>query len=763
MIGSVSRVARPGVAALLLAALWVTPMPAHASGAWTTYLRAYTYADLIADSTTVWCATLEGGLVQFDRATHTFTTTVREPGGIASNSLTALTFDRSRRLWAGTQGAGLSYLSADRSRWNLLNEFDGLPSDTVNALTPQGDTLWIGTTKGITLWDGQRVLGSLPDGINASPFASNNVTGIVVAGDSLYLATRGGVYRSLESQNLQVWDTLNRGLPTPVVEQFATDGTTIMAFSSDTAWKAPYVLSDTGWVRRPTPAVARRIGADRNTIFVMTSVGMYRWNGAGYAPIPGSPGSGPLPQQWIAPAMAPDGKLYGASRSGMFEQPAGVSLWTLYRPQQPPGNNITNLALEGPRLYMTTYNEGIGRYDGVNWRNWPPGFCQLPACSRDTSFGTATFAFSLLIDRRSAKWFTTWGEPGNPLRPGAVEHMVDDTDPPQFTSVQAWSDGLDPVRHSFGIGSTLDSSGGHWFGLDSPAREDQQFSPIGLDYYDSTGTFVRNLSPSNTGIFGLRTGRIIALTTDALGVIWIGTTGQGVQRLVYDPVLNTAMFETVSPDDKIDVRGIVAVGDTVWAQSTNDVRDYRRSGGLIGAYPVLAGPSDIAGHSLEVAKDGTVWAATVNGVRVYRSDGTVLADYTEANSPLASDEVRAIRSDPVTGVLWIGTAAGLHRFDPRFVPAPPPSVVRLDARVYPNPSRLTALGVDLRLAGNTSDYRGAIYDLTGRLVHSFSGAANGARIWDGRDRDGRRVQPGVYFLHVTAGGRSTLVRIALLH
>ena len=87
---------------------------------------------------------------------------------------------------------------------------------------------------------------------------------------------------------------------------------------------------------------------------------------------------------------------------------------------------------------------------------------------------------------------------------------------------------------------------------------------------------------------------------------------------------------------------------------------------------------------------------------------------------------------------------------------------RLAARVYPNPARLTALGIDLRILGNTSGYRGTIYDLNGRMVHEFSGAANGAGIWDGLDRDGRRVQPGIYFLRVHAGGRSAVVRIALL-
>src|SRR4029077_425437 len=131
-----------------------------------------------ADSASVWCATLESGLLRFDRASLEFEPIVREPGGVASNALTALATDRSGRLWVGTKGAGVSYLSADRTRWNLLNAFDGLPSDTVNVGAPQAYTMWIGISARLALWDGNRILGTLPSGVNASPFASNNITGV---------------------------------------------------------------------------------------------------------------------------------------------------------------------------------------------------------------------------------------------------------------------------------------------------------------------------------------------------------------------------------------------------------------------------------------------------------------------------------------------------------------------------------------------------------------------------------------------------------
>ena len=745
-----------------VAAALFAPAPARATGPWTTFLRAYTYTDALVDSASLWTSTLEAGLQRYDRNTLTFESIVREPGGLAGNALRSLALDRSRRLWVGTEGQGLSYLSADRTRWNLLNEFDGLPSDTVNVIVPDGDTLWIGTTTGLALWDGDEILGTLPDGVNPSPFASNHITGVVVMGDSLFVATRSGVYLSRVSQGLNDWAPLLTGLPTARIDQLVSDGRDVFAFSSDPEWGVPYQLAGTMWVRQGGLGGVRSIDADHGTIFVITGAGIFRWNGSAYVAIAGAPISRLVRDGWIEPAVAPDGQLYGVNRDGFHEQTPLGAPWTLRRPPQPPGNNIINLAIEGPRVYVNTFSEGVGRYDGAAWKLWPPGPCRLPNCDPDTTFFNPAFSFALLIDKRGTKWFSTWGATDKPEAPGAIERMRDDTDPPQFDRVQTWNDGFVPVRHTFGVASTLDSNGGHWFGMDSAERENSAFTPIGIDYYDSNGVFVRTIGTSQST---LRTGRILALTTDRLGTVWVGTTGKGIQRVIWDGTLaNAPLFLTVNPDDLDDVRGIVAAGDTVWAQSTNNVRSYRRTtAGLIDEFPVPAGPSDLAGNPLEVARDGTIWAGTVNGIRVYRRDGTTLADFTAANSPLASDEVRAIRSDRATGVMWIGTAAGLHRYDPGYVTPAPPAVEKLQARVYPNPSRLTALGIDLRILGNTAGYRGAIYDLTGRKVHAFAGASNAALIWNGRDRNGRLVQPGVYFLHVEAGGRSAVLRIALLH
>jgi streptogramin lyase len=166
-------------------------------------------------------------------------------------------------------------------------------------------------------------------------------------------------------------------------------------------------------------------------------------------------------------------------------------------------------------------------------------------------------------------------------------------------------------------------------------------------------------------------------------------------------------------------------------------------------------------YPMDVAADGSVWIGTQAGVHVVRpNQGPV--DYTAENSPLASNNVRALRFDRATGHLWIATTGGLNRFDPAYVVPVPPPPPRLDVRVWPNPAQLTGAGVQLRLAGNAGGYVGEIYDLGGRRLNRFDIPANGRVFWNGRDEDGRLVPPGVYFVRARAAGRDATVRIALL-
>jgi len=747
-----------------------------AAGAWTTYLRAEIYSDLVARHDTIWCASLDGGLLRYLPATDRFESIAREPGGLASQALTALEFDRSGRLWVGSRDRGVSRLSADGKRWDLINELDGLPRGAIEVLRAVGDTMLIGTERGVALWNGYEISGAVPEGVNPSPFASDEISGVVLRGDSLWVSTAKGLYVSRASGGLLNWPLA--AFANTTLLALAWDGSTLMTVAGG----VPQVFHEAGgtWIPRGGIGTVLALSDDRGVIIASSSWGVYRWNGADWALLPDSPGSSscavqsnPFCNGIVVSTTDQTGRVWAANRAGLFDWTGAV--WTLHEPDAPVGNNVQNIVLQGSRVYVATYDEGVGRFDGTRWRNWfAADTCYAGShCDTTTTFLTSAFAFSLLVDKQGRKWVGNWGS--------AMESFDDDVSPPQFTRYRHGGG----VGHTFGWSAACDSSGGRWFGMDWPGDT----PPFGIEYYDPDGVYRANYQTVNTPTMLSNTVRAL-LVDQPHGNLWAGYHGKGVTvfKLPKTPggPLELASGGALSAINTLYIFGIAAYRDSIWVMSTDDLRRFHAPTLLqVGApLPLVGSPAPRgACHPLDVGPDGTVWVGTDAGVHAYGRGGSIL-EYTELNSPLAGDEVRAIRVDPVSGVVWIGTATGLNRFDPAYVSPVPPEPPAFGVLAYPNPAWLTGAGLGLRLwvfktmtksllasqdvadfglpMDSDARYRGAVYDATGRKLHGFDDKKNRDVFWDGRDASGALVRPGVYFVRVEASGHARTLRVALL-
>ena len=747
----------------LLAALGTRP--AAATGAWETFIRPLSYFDLRAEGDTVWCSTGEAGLLRFSRSDRTFVAINREPLGLASNRLSRLFRDRSGRLWVGTTGAGASRLSADGSKWDVVNRIDGLPSVNVTSFASRGDTILIGTTGGIALWDGTQIRGALPDGFNPSPFVNGSdwITGVVIHGDSTWVSTTLGVYRSRFSQGLtaSAWtqDTL-AGLPKlSSYQNIVADDTTLIALSGNTVRRQrfgnaqPWTFANGVAGGGSVGGIAVRLYEDYGKILLTTDDGVFVWGpGNLWVRLTNQFDSNRNdPKRSFAFAVDRSGTYFAANKDGLRERVGDPDSWLLSVPAGPPGNNLINLATQNGKVYVNTYEEGIGRFDGAVWRNWPfANFtCPLPC---DTNFHAPNYAFALLVDRQGEKWFSCWAF--------AISRL-DDSGPAEHFTHHLYRDPLaNAERHTTAWAAAADADSGVWFGMDT---NNTDYNPIGLEYYDKHGNYVANFSPDSSTV---RAAKIHGLTVDKAGRLWVGYTGEGIDifniQVRTDPrVLPSPV--TVQFSDHYNVQGLVAHGDTVWALTSAELIAYKQTTATrIASYSIPSATANNAVSPLAVARDGTVWVGSANGIRVVHPNGTT-QDIDTSNSPLCDGNVRAIAVDWTTGMVWIGTPLGLNRYDPGYRPPPPPPVPQhMKFRVYPNPAWLSSAGIPLSVVGEGHSYSGEVYDLRGRRVATFEGVANQGMVWNGRDSNGEVAGPGLYFFRVRSGGASGTFRVVLL-
>jgi ligand-binding sensor domain-containing protein len=748
---------------LVLLAATLRPLPARAMAGWSTFIRMENCNDVLAQRDTVWLASSEAGILRYFRSTGTFESITREPSGLASNAVTSLAFDRSGRLWAGASGKGASRLAADGASWDLLNAFDGLPSDSVTVLRADGDTVWIGTTRGIALWNGRLVAGSVPDIGTASPFRSNMVTGIVVLGDTLLVATTDGVYASRLSTSLASWWSVDAGLSVTSVTRLATTGQRVFAllfngfvYELNRVTNTWFLNSTASRVKNLRDGFGHVTLASRDSLCVLAP-------GGGWTALAGGPLADASTSGGVATGSDPLGKVFAVRFGVLYEQGAP---WAQHVPPGPAGNDINNILSDGHEVWAHASAHGVSRFDGTTWTNWLPGCC---GPNQTASFMNPIYSYTLQFDRTGHLWTSHWDTGiervdtrANPLH---VDHAFSTWGVPKADTLS---------RHSDGWSSAVDSAGYVYIGGDTPdLGGGTSYDPMGVDVYNPAGQWIINWRTTSAL---MRSNQTRAIAYDRINAtLWVGWANKGIGYFDLSDIdsdadpsnlndhLKLPQFQYISSLLNKNVFGVVAHNDSIWVLSDNDLRRVKGSTRTaVSTLDILAQPAPIGSvHPLDVARDGTVWAASVEGVRRFKPGGGHV-DFNVENSPLADNEVRSLCVEPVTGVLWFGTASGINRYDPNYAPPPVPRLPSLTITVYPNPVRLFAMGAALQLKGNAGSYEGEIMDITGRVVRKFTSAANGAVIWNGRDRDGNFVRSGIYFVHTRGGGHEATARVVVL-
>lgn len=167
-----------------------------------------------------------------------------------------------------------------------------------------------------------------------------------------------------------------------------------------------------------------------------------------------------------------------------------------------------------------------------------------------------------------------------------------------------------------------------------------------------------------------------------------------------------------------------------------------------------------------IAVDGgnRKWLGTMgSGVYLVNPDGSeVLAHYTEANSPLLSDEINSMAINEETGELFIASNAGICSFRTN-VTSSHETLAESNVKIFPNPVRPEYSG-NVTIAGLTEGAEVKILSTGSQLV-ARGNAVGGSFVWDVcQTTTGRRVAPGVYYVMVAThdGKKSVAGKIVVI-
>lgn len=222
------------------------------------------------------------------------------------------------------------------------------------------------------------------------------------------------------------------------------------------------------------------------------------------------------------------------------------------------------------------------------------------------------------------------------------------------------------------------------------------------------------------------------IAEDQNDVIWIGT-GNG-------PILIQNQGDIFNPDFRVSRVKITR-------EDNKNYADYLLADEQINAIVVDGGNRKWVG-------------TTSSGLYLLSDDGTeTLEHFTTENSPLSSNYIMDLALSKETGELMIATSTGLFSF---MTDATEGKESYSEVYAYPNPVRETFDGV-ISVIGLMENSLVRITDSEGKVVHEDY-SNGGTFTWNGRDKNGRKVSTGVYFVFATIedGSSKMVTKIAII-
>ncbi|MEM1043819.1 MAG: ATP-binding protein [Bacteroidota bacterium] len=578
---------------------------------------------------------------------------------------------------------------------HLTNE-DGLPQNFVTAMA-QDNTgyLWFATVGGLARFDGREVVVFQPDPDDPASLPEMTVLALTVARDgTLWIGTQNlGLVRYRPDGTFASYPFAGApggpGLPDQVESiAEAADGTLWVAGAGRLARFDPGTGEaeriDTGphVVGRALLARGDAVWAGAPSTLLRIEAGTGRWEAVALPPARADPGAF-LPSRLL---MSRDGQLHVGTTEGLLGYDPVTGRFSDHR--DAVGGLVQDVAAYGEAALLLLSRRGLEHFDtrtGAatvvldSFYDLPTLPSLLPFVSVFISSDGVLWLGSngtgvLYADLRTSRFPLYGSIPGDPstLANPFVRSVAADSATAWIGTARGGIARMDLRTRA------VERLGPAPFGPGNPDRFDSEETAWGLDL-DRSGRLWASY-PDRTELRDPQTGRLVQRYPvpeayapvfapmfhyeDARGRHWTGRPTFGTvdpETGSFSPVLGT-------PEEPLVVHRLHDAGNTFWLATLDRglVRYDLATGDTVAYRPVLGDGTSVSSdnvQSLWAGEDGTLWLGTLAGLNRFDPASGTAVRYTSQNSELPNNFVNGLLGDD-RGHLWISTNRGLTRFDP---------------------------------------------------------------------------------------------------
>lgn len=695
---------------------------------WQNYTNKQFVNDISEKNSIIWSVS-NGGVFGYWPDSSYLSLTKSE--GLSSNLITAIEIDNSNKIWLGSSEGYINIYNPETGKINTIYQIFNTDKSikTINEITISGDTAFVSTAFGLVLINTKDF--SIYDSVlKFGNFASETPVYNVFVGSTIFVVTQAGLaYKKSGLTNLpapETWENviLQSQLPANLITGVTEYNDKIYIASN----RGLIEKNNNVWeIKLYSNSEILDIQVQNSSLYTLQRNSIHKFNGTDQIVYQNE--NADFNKLFINK----DNSVLIASDIGTISIDNNNSVKILY-PNGPKINSFPSITIDSEgTLWSGTGDDvnGIGvlKFDGDNWS----------ILDKSNTPVFRTNSFHKVSSSKSSVYFSNWGY-------GFVRFR--DNNFSQFDASNTDLVGI-PVNNNFIVIDDVkeDDNGNTWV-LNFWAANKKPLSVLTNDNQWFHYEFSKSLSPEIT--------QVKNLVIDQYNTKWFGVTGLGEVGLYYfnengslsntsDDIWGNITTGTGLRDKDINALAIDKFGELIIGTSIG-----------VDVIPDPSNPNSIRNDQYFSIRQQTIkciavdpinqkWFGTEKGVFVTSSDGSfLLENFTKANSPLPTDNIKSIAIDEQNGIVYVGTDFGVTAISTLFIE---PSKDFSNLYAYPNPVTLSSTSNPIvKIDGLVEDSAIKILDISGKLITQFPSIGGRTTIWDCKDSNGQFVSSGVYII-----------------